>query len=348
MVIRKANIKIVDGSVFLIDGDDSSLPTLELRLLSNNTNLPNSVVNLTADYGIIQINNTKVLSWDEAAQGPDTDYVTGNRAYIRVRSSTIENQSRMDVIDSDVSYLGYYSSESYGLTWKVSGTLNDVSVYGNIINSHIHHNYFGVYTYGAKSMMISGNEFNSNIKYGLDPHDDSDYLTIINNSSHDNGDHGIICSQRCNNLIVRYNNSYNNAGHGIMFHRSVDNSIIEYNNIFNNADTGIALFESNNNIVRGNLIQGNKNGIRLSVGSSSNRFFTNIILGSLDNSIYTYKGTDLPVRDGNDGVNMNNIWMFNKVSSSGSYVLKLNATDGVRISVCPATCSGFIRPGVSV
>ncbi len=49
MVIRKANIKIVDGSVFLIDGDDSSLPTLELRLLSNNTNLPNSVVNLTAD-----------------------------------------------------------------------------------------------------------------------------------------------------------------------------------------------------------------------------------------------------------------------------------------------------------
>ena len=326
--LLKANIKIVDGSVFLIDGDDSSLPTLELRLLSNNTNLPNSVVNLTADYGIIQINNTKVLSWDEAAQGPDTDYVTGNRAYIRVRSSTIENQSRMDVIDSDVSYLGYYSSESYGLTWKVSGTLNDVSVYGYIINSHIHHNYFGVYTYGAKSMMISGNEFNSNIKYGLDPHDDSDYLTIINNSSHDNGDHGIICSQRCNNLIVRYNNSYNNAGHGIMFHRSVDNSIIEYNNIFNNADTGIALFESNNNIVRGNLIQGNKNGIRLSVGSSSNRFFTNIILGSLDNSIYTYKGTDLPVRDGNDGVNMNNIWMFNKVSSSGSYVLKLNATDG--------------------
>ena len=160
--------------------------------------------------------------------------------------------------------------------------------YGNIINSHIHHNYFGVYTYGAKSMMISGNEFNSNIKYGLDPHDDSDYLTIVNNSSHDNGDHGIICSQRCNNLIIRYNNSYNNAGHGIMLHRSVDNSIVEYNNVFNNADTGIALFESNNNVVRGNLIQGNKNGIRLSVGSSSNRFFANIILGNLDNSIYTY------------------------------------------------------------
>ena len=62
----------------------------------------------------------------------------------------------MERQDSDVSYLGYYSSEAYGLTWKVSGTLNDVSVYGNIINSHIHHNYFGVYTYGAKSMMISG------------------------------------------------------------------------------------------------------------------------------------------------------------------------------------------------
>ena len=148
----------------------------------------------------------------------------------------------MDVTGSDIGYLGYYASESYGLTWKVSGSLNNVRVYGNILNSRIHHNYFGVFTYGAYGMMISGSEFDHNVKYGLDPHDDSDYLTISSNSAHHNGDHGIICSQRCNNLVIRYNTSYNNAGHGIMLHRSVDNSLVEYNQVFDNEDTGIGRF----------------------------------------------------------------------------------------------------------
>jgi parallel beta-helix repeat protein len=325
--LLKANLKLVDGSALMIDGDDPTDPVVEFRLLSNNTGLANSVVNLTADYGIVQINHTKVLSWDEAVQGPDTDYTTANRAYIRVRSSATDKQSRMDVTGSDIGYLGYYASESYGLTWKVSGSLNNVRVYGNILNSRIHNNYFGVFTYGAYGMMISGNEFDHNVKYGLDPHDDSDYLTIASNSAHHNGDHGIICSQRCNNLVIRYNTSYNNAGHGIMLHRSVDNSLVEYNQVFDNEDTGIALFESNNNIIRGNIVQGNKTGIRLSVGTSYNRFEGNMIYGSTSNSIYTYKGSDMPERAGNDGINRGNIWSQNDVTASGSYILKLNATD---------------------
>lgn len=326
--LLKANLKLTDGSALLIDGDDPTDPVIEFRLLSNNTGLANSVVNLTADYGIVQINHTKVLSWDEAVQGPDTDYTMANRAYIRVRSGAADKQSRMDVTGSDIGYLGYYASESYGLTWKVSGTLNDVRVYGNILNSRIHNNYFGVFTYGAYGMMISGNEFDHNVKYGLDPHDDSDYLTITSNSSHHNGDHGIICSQRCNNLVIRYNNSYSNAGHGIMLHRSVDYSLVENNQVFDNEDTGIALFESNNNIIRGNIVQGNKTGIRLSVGSSYNSFQGNMIYGSTDNGIYTFKGTDEPERVGNDGINRGNVWSQNDITATGAYILKLNATDG--------------------
>lgn len=326
--LLKANLKLTDGSVLMIDGDDPINPISELRLLSNNTGLAYSVVNITADYGIVQINHTRVQSWDEVAQGPDTDYTTANRAYIRVRSSASDKQSQMNVTNSDIGYLGYSASESYGLTWKVSGSLNSVRVFGNIMNSRIHNNYFGVFTYGAYGMMITDNEFDHNVKYGLDPHDDSDYLTIINNSAHDNGNHGIICSQRCNNLVIRYNTSYNNIGHGIMLHRSVDNSLIEYNQVFNNTDTGIALFESNKNIVRGNIIHGNKTGIRLSVGSSYNRFEGNVIFGSLENSIYTYQGSDVPARTGNDGINRKNVWTQNDVTGSGLYVLRLNATDG--------------------
>jgi len=326
--LLKANLKITDGSALLIDGDDSTDPVTEFRLLSNNSGQTNSVVNLTADYGIVQINHTKIQSWDESVQGPDTDYTTANRAYIRVRSGAADKQSRMDVTDSDIGYLGYYASESYGLTWKVSGTLNDVRVYGNILNSRIHNNYFGVFTYGAYGMMINGNEFDHNVKYGLDPHDDSDYLTITSNTSHHNGDHGIICSQRCNNLVIRYNTSYSNAGHGIMLHRSVDNSLVEYNQVFDNEDTGIALFESNNNVIRGNIVQGNKTGIRLSVGSSYNSFQDNIIFGSTDIAIYTYQGSDEPIRVGNDGINRGNTWSQNKITATSAYILKLSATDG--------------------
>ncbi|WP_320152098.1 right-handed parallel beta-helix repeat-containing protein [uncultured Tolumonas sp.] len=326
--LLKANLKLTDGSALLIDGDDPTDPVIEFRLLSNNTGLANSVVNLTADYGIVQINHTKVLSWDEAVEGPDTDYTTANRAYIRVRSGAADKQSRMDVTGSDIGYLGYYASESYGLTWKVSGTLNDVRVYGNILNSRIHNNYFGVFTYGAYGMMISGNEFDHNVKYGLDPHDDSDYLTITSNTSHHNGDHGIICSQRCNNLVIRYNTSYSNAGHGIMLHRSVDYSLVENNQVFDNEDTGIALFESNNNIIRGNIVQGNKTGIRLSVGSSYNSFQGNMIFGNTDNAIYTYQGSDEPARVGNDGINRENVWSQNDITATGAYILKLSATDG--------------------
>lgn len=63
----------------------------------------------------------------------------------------------MDIVRSEMGYLGYYGSEAYGLTWKVRGFCKDksnvdvfeeVNVYGNIYDSKIHHNYFGVYTYG--------------------------------------------------------------------------------------------------------------------------------------------------------------------------------------------------------
>ena len=30
-------------------------------------------------------------------------------------------EARMDIEDSEMAYLGYYGSESYGLTWKVGG-----------------------------------------------------------------------------------------------------------------------------------------------------------------------------------------------------------------------------------
>ena len=328
--LTRVSININNGGQLNVYGPLAGGDTAELRLLSNNTSATTSTVNITADYGILNFKNTKVTSWNEAVSGPDTEYNTYKRAYIKVRSRLVAgaaNQSQMNIAKTDIGYLGYNGAEAYGLAWKVmDGAFSSVDVLGDITDSKIHHNYFGAYMYGAYGMKINNNEFANNIKYGLDPHDDSDSLVITNNNSHDNGNHGIICSQRCDNLTISGNTSSRNIGHGIMLHRSVDNSLVENNTVTNNTDAGIALFESNNNIVRGNTLSGNKHSLRLSVGASFNRFENNIITSSLGNGIYTYKGSDVPVRG--DGINRGNTWTGNTVAGSRDKILKLGATDG--------------------
>ena len=80
---------------------------------------------------------------------------------------------------------------------------DDISVYGNIYDSDIHHNHFGVYTYGHQQGDWRRNKMHDNTVYGFDPHDDSDFLTIHDNEVYDNGNHGIIASKRCNGVSIQ-------------------------------------------------------------------------------------------------------------------------------------------------
>lgn len=73
-----------------------------------------------------------MFSWDSSKNGPRKDESDG-RSYISVISEVITDSSetcvgkaknemgeaRMDIEDSEMGYLGYHDSESYGLTWKV-------------------------------------------------------------------------------------------------------------------------------------------------------------------------------------------------------------------------------------
>ena len=69
------------------------------------------------------------------------------------------------------------------------------NVYGDIIDSDIHHMFYGHYSYGHQGGVWINNKMHDNIQYGFDPHDDSDYLTIANNEVYGNGNHGIIASK---------------------------------------------------------------------------------------------------------------------------------------------------------
>src|SRR5207249_984758 len=124
------------------------------------------------------------------------------RAHIGVRSffdptdGVTPRESRMDIANSDIGYLGSHATEAYGVVWKALGlgpaVHSRLHVYGSVTNSHIHNNFFGVYTYGGYQMAFLHGEYDHNVWYGLDPHDDSNYLDIEYNYTHDNGTHGII------------------------------------------------------------------------------------------------------------------------------------------------------------
>jgi parallel beta-helix repeat protein len=344
-----AELRVEDGSVLLLHGSTIGGDVDELRLKSD----ANGFVNIWAEYGTIDIDSTRIHSWNPGAGTVDTSHSDG-RAFIRVRSfldgSGIARESRMDIVNSELSYLGYNAAESYGLAWKVIGSpgtnfelYDKVNVYGDIFGSDIHHNYFGVYTFGHHGGQWVGNRMHHNVKYGFDPHDDSDYLLIEDNEVHDNGNHGIIASKRCNNVVVRNNRSYANVGNGIMIHRSSDDALVEGNEAYLNSDSGIALFASKRTTVRNNtLLDNGTAGIRLSMGQADSVIENNEIGFSGKYGLYFYKGSDTP-EPGDDGRNKRNVLRNNTVHGSAGDPIKLADSDATTFERNTIDDDGVLR-----
>ena len=286
-----------------------------LRLESGADNLPTDVVALTLAYGSMDVNGTTITSWDDAADGPDTNVnlpsgaptTDRGRAFIDAEttanaSGTPTNQSTMTFVNSTVEYLGYYGNESYGVSYKTevcshttqSDCIPADQVTGSEIDSTFEHNFMGTYTWGANNMTFEGNQYYDNIMYGLDTHDVSRNLLITDNHSSYNGDHGIICSQACDNLTITDNTVDHNglvpwtgpnpdvdvAGevHGIMLHRGVTNSVIEGNDVYDQpTGAGVAIFDSDGDTIENNTITDNLFDIRMSVGASDNLFEGNTV-----------------------------------------------------------------------
>lgn len=320
-----ADLQVEQGATLAIEGSAVGGDVDELRLESDN--VPDGYVEIRAEWGNLVFRSTRVTSWEAAAAGPDTEVETYGRAFIRALSfleGTVPRQSRMDVVDSDVGYLGFYASESYGLTWKVrgesAGLYDQVDVLGDVTGSRIHHNYFGMYTFGAYGMRIVGNEFADNVYYGVDPHDDSDALLVEDNDIHGNGNHGFICSKRCDNLVVRNNRSVGNGEAGFMLHDSVVDSVVEGNLAEGNGDAGFAIVDSHRNVFRNNVSRGNLDGLRLCTGASDNVVADNELTDNTRWGINFYVGSDPPTI--NDGRPTANVFLGNDVRRNGE--------DGVR------------------
>lgn len=372
-----ANLLVQNGAALHVRGTRTQVDPAgavdTLRLLSRAGNSSLEVVNVTADHGTLTFESTHVTSWDDTARSGvgDVDREPGvgtatpgdktngiGRAFVRAISRLdpggAPRESRMDITGSEMAYLGYYAAESYGVAYKGRGCDLDhlsvceaLNVHGSQRGSHFHHNYMGTYTFNAYDMVFDSNEYDHNVTYGLDPHDDSDHLTITNNRSHHNGAHGIICSQRCDHLTITGNESHHNGSpvstpagdeedspqvHGIMIHRGVSDSLIAGNDVHDNNGAGIAVFDSFRNTVRGNTLTNNLFGLRSSVGSHDNTYTGNAITRSRRYAVYTYPGRKDTAYYGIPGGRpTRERFLDNTVTTTGSSLVNLQQSDDIHL-----------------
>ncbi len=254
-----------------------------------------SFVYIRAYNGEINIDSIKIFSWDVQTNDYDRDPENG-RAYFLAKYD-----AAMNIRNAEIGYLGSSDGESYGLTWR---DVNDSSepellrtrVTGEVINSLIHHNYYGIYTFQASDMLFRNNKFYENVRYGFDPHDFSHDFLVEDNAAYNNGAHGFILSRGCNNFTLRNNQSYNNLdlsgslAHGFMLDPgsptssdpqapSYDN-LLEKNEAYGNEGYGLRILGSDTNEVRDNDFHANEIGVSIEDRSAENLIVQNRLNGN--------------------------------------------------------------------
>lgn len=263
--ILRSNLEISKNVIFVMASNDMK----SLKLQSQ----PGKFVWIKAEDASMLISGIEIKSWDENNKAPDINLEDG-RSFI-----TSKGSGRMDVIDSEISYLGYVGAPnrggpfggSYGLSWKIdSRKFRDNLLTGVAERNRIHHNFFGLYTFGATGIIFRNNDIHDNVQYGIDPHDDSNNLLIENNQVYNNGSHGIITSKRCFDNAIQNNIVYGNKLHGIMLDQQSNNNLVRNNTIEGSVD-GIAIYDSYNNVMINNKVsKSSKSGVRINKNSARN------------------------------------------------------------------------------
>jgi parallel beta-helix repeat protein len=184
------------------------------------------------------------------------------------------NGSRVDIARSEIGYLGFDATTAYGLSWRSGST-------GSVVDSDVHHNFFGLYSYEAVDLEVRNNVFRNNVFYGIDPHDYSSGLTISSNETYGNGSHGIIFSQGVVNSVVRDNYSHDNGSNGIVMDDESNENVVAHNVVEHNEGDGIVILGSSRVLVRDNDVRDNRVGIRVNYVSGDNVIRGNRIEGNV-------------------------------------------------------------------
>jgi parallel beta-helix repeat protein len=231
--------------------------------------------------------DTCVTSWDSGQSRVDINDADG-RSFVLARAG-----SQMDIRGSELSYLGYYANESYGVAWRQPGTS------GSAIDSRFGHNFYGLYSYEASDLVIRDNEVHHSTRYGIDPHSRSARLLIEGNIAHHNGKQGIILAEECTDSTIRGNTVYANALHGIVIYQRSNNNLVEGNISYSNGLQGININDSASNMLRANTTYDNAEaGIGVGQNAANNQLAGNTVRDNRKDGISFYSdATGYIVRD---------------------------------------------------
>ena len=265
---------------------------------SNTTKIENGTITVSKNngdnpngihvHGSLIIDSVKITSWDPeknevikfdygkrpGEEHTKSDYDTAEpRAFIRVSKDAT---GTTNITNSEIAYLGYSCSRCAGLSYY-GGEGSEIK------NSNIHHLLKGFYSKNAAYITIDNNTFHNNYLYGIDPHTGSNNFVITNNLVYNNNASGIICSKHCFDLLIEGNEVYNNSGaaRGIAFSINTTNSVAKNNYVHDQPRCISFNRESNYNEVYNNTISNCRIGVYLS-GTSSNLVYDNTISNTRD------------------------------------------------------------------
>ncbi|MDQ2998658.1 MAG: hypothetical protein M3R61_16620, partial [Chloroflexota bacterium] len=141
--LLNANVRIGKNAALQIAGP----PVRWLKLRSD----ASGFVWIKAFGAQLTFMDTCVTSWDSGADTVDMNDADG-RSFVLARAG-----ARMEIRSSELSYLGYYANESYGVAWRQPGTS------GSALDSRFGHNFYGLYSYEASDLVIRGNEVHNSV-----------------------------------------------------------------------------------------------------------------------------------------------------------------------------------------
>lgn len=284
--VLDSRIVVDQGATLIINSND----TTWLKILAGDKNGDGDRdnVNSITVLGNLIIDSVKISSWDPQTSDyikfeydilPDREHEhTGidavPRPYIKADD---EITGTMNITNSELTYLGYEcGSGCSGLSYYGS---NGTSI---VKNNEIHHNRFGFYSVGVGNVNLEDNHVHHNFMYGFDPHTATHDMIIRNNTVHDHGAMGIICSLDCYNITIEDNEVYNSAGSGIMFSRNMYDSVARNNNV-HDEEKCIFLSQSHNNEVYGNIVSNcESQGIYLYHNSVENKVYNNTLINATE------------------------------------------------------------------
>jgi poly(beta-D-mannuronate) C5 epimerase len=228
---------------------------------------------LSLDRGAFLVNEGKLFitgsrleAWNEAARGPAVFRDKHDFRPFLVSWAGSETY----IVDSVVAHLGFAATKAYGVSIsqfspKLAPVFKRPRPTGWLLNSEFFDNWYGFYCYEADDVVIRGNNYHDNIKYGIDPHDRSRRLIIAENrASGTKEKHGIIVSREVNDSWIFDNKSFENGLSGIVVDRSSVNNVVAHNQVYRNHADGITIYESPNTLLWQNLVVGNeRHGIRV-------------------------------------------------------------------------------------